>query len=284
MHGHFDGPAGPSPQHKQLTTVLRSDTPLHIHGVPFDRAGFTVDLQDDVIDVKNVDAGFAGGTVAASAHVNGDGANRRINFKATLSGASLGLAAEAAAGYVVTAKTASSSAMETFAKDKSGVRLDLNVAGEGRLGDLASFEGDGNFQIQGSKLGELSLLGGLSKALKFTELRFTQARATFKIKDAALDFPDLSVLGANSQIRAKGTYSIDRRTLDFSANIYPFMEGKAPLQLFNVVSAPLSALLRVRLGGSIDKPTWRLAYSPLNLFRVDDAKAAGPPKRRGRPR
>lgn len=276
IHGHFDGPASPAPQHKQLRTVVRSDTPLHIHGVPFDRAAFTVDLNDDAIDVTNIDAGFAGGTVTASAHVAGEGANRRLNFKATLSGASLGLAAEAAAGYVVSGKPGTSSAMETFAKDKSGVRLDLNVAGEGRLGDLASFVGDGNLQIQGSKLGELSLLGGLSKALRFTELRFTQARATFKIKDAALDFPDLSVLGANSQIRAKGTYAIDQRTLDFSANIYPFMEGKAPLQLFNALSAPISALLRVRLSGSIDKPSWRLAYSPLNLLRVEDAKAGTP--------
>jgi hypothetical protein len=278
IHGHFDGPAAPAPQHKQLRTIVRSDTPLHIHGVPFDRASFTVDLNDDVIDVSDVDAGFAGGTVKADAHVAGEGANRRLNFKATLSGASLGLAAEAAAGYVVTGNAGTSTAMQTFAKDKSGVRLDLSVNGEGRLGDLASFEGDGNLQIQGSKLGELSLLGGLSKALKFTELRFTQARATFKIKDAALDFPDLSVLGANSQIRAKGTYSIDKRTLDFSANIYPFMEGKAPLQLFNALSAPLSALLRVRLSGSIDKPSWRLAYSPLNLLRLEDAKAEAPDK------
>jgi hypothetical protein len=278
IHGHFNGPAAAEPQHKQLHTVVRSDTPLHIHGVPFDRATFTVDLNDDAIDVSNVDAGFAGGTVDASAHVTGEGAGRRLSFKASLSGASLGLAAEAAAGYVVSAKAGASTAMNTFAKDKSGVRLDLNVSGEGQLGDLASFEGDGNFQIQGSKLGELSLLGGLSKALKFTELRFTQARATFKIKDAALDFPDLSVLGANSQIRAKGTYSIDHRTLDFSANIYPFMEGKAPLQLFNAISAPISALLRVRLSGSIDKPSWRLAYSPLNLLRVEDAKAGAPDK------
>jgi hypothetical protein len=152
------------------------------------------------------------------------------------------------------------------------------VSASGRLGELPSFSGDGNFQIQGSKLGELSLLGGLSRALRFTELRFTQARAVFKIEDASLDFPDLSVLGANSQIRAKGTYSIDRRTLDFSANIYPFMEGKAPLQLFNAISAPISALLRVRLSGSIDKPSWRLAYSPLNLLRVEDAKAGAPDK------
>jgi hypothetical protein len=271
IHGHFDGPAAAGTPHKQLHTVVRSDKPLHIDGAAFDRAAFTVDLADDDIHVSSVEAGFAGGTVTASADVTGP--ERRLGFKASLTGASLGLAAEAASGYVSTGKASSgSSAMETFARDKSGVRLDLNVSAAGIWRQPKTFGGEGNFQIQGSKLGELELFGGLSRVLKFSEMRFTQARATFKIQNSLLDFPDLSVLGANSQIRAKGTYSIDRRTLDFSANIYPFMESRSPLLIMNAISAPLSALFRVRLGGSIDKPTWRLAYSPLNLFRVDESK------------
>jgi len=274
VHGHFDGPAAPAPQHKDLHIVVRSDSPLQIHGVPFDDAAFTIAIADDTIDVSNIQAGFAGGTVVATAKVNGEGADRELNFKASLTGASLGLAAQAAAGYVVSGPASGSTAMDTFAKDKSGVRLDLNLTAGGKLGQLQTFVGEGNLQIQGAKLGEISLLGGLSKVLKFPELRFTQARAAFKVENASLDFTDLSVLGANSQIKAKGTYAIDRRTLDFSANIYPFMESKSPLLLFNALSAPLSALFRVRLDGSIDKPAWRLAYSPLNLFRVDEKPAA----------
>ena len=80
------------------------------------------------------------------------------------------------------------------------------------------------------------------------------------------------MIGANSAIQAKGTYAIDRRKLDFSATIYPFMESKSLLQIFNAISAPISAVFRVRLTGSVDKPTWRLAYSPLNLLRESDAK------------
>ena len=272
VHGHFDGP-GSGTNHKQLHAVVRSDTPLRIHGVAFDRAAFTLDLADDDIHVSAIEAGLAGGTVKASADVTGP--ERRLGFKATMTGGSLGLAAQAASGYVVKAKQGESSAMDTFAKDKSGVRLDLSVSGAGLWDQLATFGGEGNFQIQGANLGELGLFGGLSKVLKFPELRFTQARATFKIQNSLLDFPDLSVLGANSQIKAKGTYSIDRHTLDFTANIYPFMESKSPLVLFNALSAPLSALFRVRLSGSIDKPTWRLAYSPLNIFRVEDTKTNG---------
>ncbi len=276
IRGHFDGPAAQGPRGKTLHTEVRSASTFRVHGVSFDKASFALDLSGDDIDISGIEAGFAGGAVTGTASVTGDGAARRLRFKASLTGASLGQAAAAAEGYVTAAPPGSSTALDTFAKDKSGVRLDLNASAEGVPGELGSFVGDGNVQVQGAGLGELSLLGGLSKVLKFPELRFTQARASFKIGDSDLSFSDLSVIGANSAIRAKGTYSIDRRLLDFSATIYPFMESKSLLQVFNALSAPLSAMLRVRLTGSIDKPTWRLAYSPLSLLRVDDVKAGAP--------
>jgi AsmA-like C-terminal region len=278
LRGHFDGPASASPPHKTFHAEVRSGTGFKVHGVAFDRASFKFDLAGDEIKVTDIVAGFAGGEVAGTADVTGAGPDRRIHFKTSLSGASLGQAAEAAEGYVVAGPHSGSTALDTFAKDKSGVRLDLNASGEGRPGELSSFVGDGNVQIQGANLGELSLLGGLSKVLKFPELRFTQAEATFKIGDSAVTFPDLKVIGANSAIRAKGTYQMEQRTLDFSATIYPFAESKSLLQVFNPLTAPLSAMLRVRLSGSIDKPAWRLAYSPLNLLRVDEVKAGASDK------
>jgi hypothetical protein len=272
LRGHFDGPAAEGARHKTLHADVRADSAFHVHGVAFERGSFKLDVDDDEIDIADVDAGFAGGSVSGTAHVTGTGADRRMRFKASLTGASLGQAAEAAEGYVVGRAKGSSTALDTFAKDKSGVRLDLNASAQGRPGELATFVGEGNVQVQGGNLGELSLLGGLSRVLKFPELRFTQARASFRIENASLNFPELSVIGANSAIQAKGTYAIDRRKLDFSATIYPFMESKSLLQIINAISAPISAVFRVRLTGSIDKPAWRLAYSPLNLLREGDEK------------
>jgi len=278
IRGHFDGPASKGGRHDELHVEVRSSTDFRVHGVAFDKASFKFDLNGGDLKISDVEAGFAGGDVSGSADVTGVGAERRLRFKASLGGASLGQAASAAEGYVAAGGPGTSTALDTFARDKSGVRLDLNASAEGRPGELGTFVGDGNVQIQGGQLGELSLLGGLSKVLKFPELRFTQARGSFQIKDAAIDFTDLSVIGANSAIRAKGIYLIDRRMLDFSATIYPFMESKSFLQVFNALSAPLSAMLRVKLTGSIDKPSWRLAYSPLNLLRVDDVKVGAADK------
>lgn len=272
LRGHLDGPASPGGRHRNLHTEVKAAGHLRVHGVAFEKASFKVDIKDDEVSVSDIEAGFAGGVATGEAQLTGTGRERRLRFKASLNDASLGQAAEAAQGYVVKKASAGSTALETFAHDRSGVRLDLNVSGEGEPGVLASFVGKGNVQIQGSQLGELSLLGGLSKFLKLTELRFTQAMAEFKIENAAVSFPDLSVIGANSAIKAKGSYQIDKRQLDFIATVYPFQESRSLLQLFNAISAPLSAVFRVRLTGSIDKPSWNLAYSPLNLLREGDMK------------
>lgn len=276
--GHFDGPATEGSRHQALHLEVRTPSELHLHGVGFEKASFKVDVKDSQIDVSDVEASFAGGTLGGNAQVTGSGPDRKVRFKVSLNGASLGQAAAAGAGYVVTRKQGGTTALETFARDKSGVILDLNLTGDGRPGELASFKGEGNFQVQGAQLGEVALLGGLSKFLKFPELRFTQARAEFKLEDALIIMPDLGVLGANSAIKAKGMYAIEQHQLDFTATVYPFQESHSLLQVFNALSSPISAVLRVRLTGSLDKPSWSLAYSPLNLLRESDIKPVVPAK------
>jgi hypothetical protein len=271
LRGHVDGPAAPPPAHRSFKADVRSDGALSVHGVPFEKASFKVDVEDTDLIVSDIDSVFAGGALKGSAKVTGTGADKRLSFKAALSGASLGRTASAAEGYVVSG--GKSTALDTFARDKSGVRLDISAEASGRPGELGTFSGTGNVQVQGSNLGEIPLFGGLSRVLRFPELRFTQAESTFKIGDSLIAFSDLKVTGANSRIKAEGKYAIDKRTLDFTATIYPFMESKSLLQIFNALSAPLSAALRVRLTGSIDKPSWSLAYSPLTLMREGDEKA-----------
>jgi AsmA-like C-terminal region len=272
--GHFDGPAADGDRHQSLHLETKTASGITVHGVALEKASFKVNVTDGQVDVQDVQAGFAGGTLTGSAQLTGKPEERKLRFKASLDGASLGRAAAAGAGYVVSKKPGSATALETFARDKSGVGLDLNISGEGRLGELASFTGAGNFQVQGAQLGEVSLLGGLSKFLKFPELRFTQARAEFKLENASIQIPDLSVIGANSAIKAKGSYAIDRHVLDFTATVYPFQESRSLLQVLDVISKPISAMLTVRLSGSPDKPQWALAYSPLSISKDAEAKPA----------
>lgn len=265
LQGHFDGPAAPAPLHQQLHVEAHTERTMTFQGIDFERAAFVVDLQDDTLAISQIDAGFAGGSLTGQATLRGSGAGRKLAFAGTMNHATLGPTAAAAAGF--SSSSGPPSSWQTLAREKSGVRVDLSLSAEGLYGDPYSFHGEGRVVLQGAELGGISLLGGLSRLLRVTALRFTTAQTDFKVDGARLDFPDLTITGANSAIRAHGTYQFERRQLDFSAKVYPFQESKSILQVFNVLSTPLSAVLQVRLSGSIDRPAWAFTYGPLNLLR-----------------
>ena len=110
-----------------------------------------------------------------------------------------------------------------------------------------------------------------------TELRFTQARAEYTIENASLVFSDVSVIGANSAIEAKGTY-YDRQAAArlLGEDIPRSRRAGRSSRSSTRISAPISAVFRVKLAGSIDKPSWSFAYSPLTLLRAGDVKAGAP--------
>jgi hypothetical protein len=275
LRGHFDGAAAPPPRHQQLHVEARTDHAMTYRGIPFEPAAFTVDLNDDDLAVRQVDAGFAGGSLTGQALVSGAGPARRIAFAGTLNRANLGRAAAAAAGFF-SGGGAEPSSWQALTREQSATRMDLSLSAEGRYDDPATLHGDGNVLLQGAGLGGVPLLGGLSRLLRVTTLRFTAAQSAFKVDAGRLEFPDLTVTGANSAIRARGTYDVERRQLDFNARIYPFQESKSILQVFNVLSTPLSAALQVRLTGSVEKPAWAFTYGPLNLMRGAGGLPAAP--------
>jgi hypothetical protein len=73
-------------------------------------------------------------------------------------------------------------------------------------------------------------------------------------------FPNFKVTGANSDIDAHGSYSLDLHELDIKAKIYPFGQSKLlPEMLVGAVLSPLSDVFEMRLTGSVEKPSWSLA-------------------------
>jgi hypothetical protein len=149
--------------------------------------------------------------------------------------------------------------LSRFVQEKAGVRIDVAASAEGSMEDRLTFRGDGNASIEGQELGEVPLLGGLSELLKFTALRFTSARANFKIDGPRLVFPEVAIRGSNSAIDARGAYLMDRNELDFTAKIFPFQESDSLLKsVVGAVLTPFSNVFEVKLGGQLDKPAWSL--------------------------
>ena len=215
-----------------------------------------------------MEARLGEGTLTGRAKVFGTGPDRRVNFDYTLKDASLVRAVATLQEYTARKTRTPPSPPGKFLQEKAAVHLDLSAAAEGRYDDPLSYHGTGRATLQGPGLGEVQLLGLLSELLKFTALRFTSAKTTFKIDGAKLTFPDLAIRGANSAIDAHGDFALDRRALDIKAKLFPFQESGNPLKsLVGAVLTPFSNIFEVKLTGTLDKPEWAFVVGPTNFLR-----------------
>jgi len=260
VDGTADLPKNAGAPHRAAHVSVQSEGPLTLFNWPLDHVAFTADLRDDDLRIEPVTAAFAGGTASGRLEVRGTGPDRRVSFTANCRNGSLGQAVVAAEGFIAGRKRSRPRAASTFLGDRASVRFNLDVSADGRYGDPFSYHGGGQAMLEGPELGQVRMLGLLSDLLKFTSLRFTSARGEYRIDGRQLVFPNIKVTGANSDIDAHGTYSLDRHELDIKAKIYPFGQSKLlPEMLVGAVLSPLSDVFEMRLTGSVEKPSWSLA-------------------------
>ncbi|HUR60100.1 MAG TPA: AsmA-like C-terminal region-containing protein, partial [Opitutaceae bacterium] len=260
VRGHFEGPAPGSKRHFDFGIEAETSGRFRFHHFPLQDVSFAAQFRDDEIIVERVDAGFAGGTTSGHARVWGEGDARRVGFDYSLKGASLGQAASALEEFMSHQRGRAPAPPGKFVQEKANVRIDLAASAEGRYADALSYRGQGSAVLEGAEIGEVPLLGALSELLKFTALRFTSARANFKIDGPKLIFPEIALRGANSGIDAHGDYALDRHELDFKAKIFPFQEsGSIIKSVVGAVLTPFSNVFEVKLSGSLEKPAWGLA-------------------------
>ena len=268
LTAHFDGQAAPAGPHEVLRLDVRTDEPISYNDFPFDRIAFVAEVNDADIRLPKLEAKVAGGTLTGSARVWGDGAARRLKVDAALADASLGQAIAVVQEFSARRAHRPSTPPTRFVQEKTSVRVNATLAAEGNFGDALSLKGDGTIALDGENLHQIRLLGLFSALLPVTELRFTAARASFRLDGPRLVFPDVRVTGANSALTGSGTYYLDRSVLDFKIRVNPFQESKSfPQQLMDTVVAPLSGALELRLTGKIDKPSLVFANGPTNFLR-----------------
>ena len=268
LTAHFAGPAAPGGPHEVLHLDVRTDGPVSYNDFPFDQAAFVADVNDADISLPKLEAKVAGGTLTGSARVWGDGADRRLKVDAALADASLGQAIAVLQEFSARRAHRPSTPPARFVQEKTSVRMNAALSAEGKFGDALSLKGGGTISLEGENLHQIRMLGLFSALLPVTELRFTAARASFRLDGPRLVFPDVRVTGANSALTGSGTYYLDRSVLDFKIRVNPFQESKSfPQQLMDAVVAPLSGALELRLTGKIDKPSLVFANGPTNLLR-----------------
>jgi hypothetical protein len=275
FRGAFAGPDAPGGENQKLRIEARTTGEFRYHDFPLQDVSFIATLNRDEVILDEVAAQFAGGKTTGHARVWGTGEQRRVGFDFTLVDASLGQVASGLGEFFASKKSQTAAPPGKFVQEKANVRINFAASAEGRYADPFSYRGEGSAVLQGAEIGEVPLLGTLSELLKFTALRFNDARANFKVEGPKLVFPEVTLRGANSKIDAHGTYLLDRRELDFNAKIFPFQESESLIKtVVGAVLSPLSNAFEVKLTGSLTKPQWVFVRGPTNFLR---SLAAGDP-------
>jgi len=254
--------------HKTITVDINTDSEFRLNHFPFDGVTATVYVKDNQYVLPHITTSVAGGSLEGSIKLTGEFSALDLAYKGTLINARLDKTIAILSSFSADKLHKKPEGLESFLKERSAVLFSASSEANGTLGKPYSFHGIGNAQFYGSELGQIKMLGLLSEFLRFASLRFTSAHAEYKIDGNKLDFSNVSVLGANSSIIAKGNYTFGSKLLDFKARINPFKESKnLPQQVMDVVLTPVSEVLEVELKGTVSKPTWSFTHSPVSLLR-----------------
>nr|MBP6508897.1 hypothetical protein [Opitutaceae bacterium] len=268
VRGQIDGPAAATGEHRQVHVAGHTTGPFSFYKFPLNGLSFNADLQDDVLVVEPLEVGFANGVTTGKIRLAGPEAKRQLGFDLGVKQANFRDAAAIMEKFIAERHGQPPPASSNYVERNASVSLALGLSAEGALDDPFSFTGTGNAELTGQGLGKIRLLGLLSELLNFTALRFDSLRTNFTVERDKLVFPELSLTGNNAAIEAHGSYLLNRKELDFYARVYPFQESRFILKsVMGAVLTPLSNILEVKLGGSLEKPSWAFVIGPTNFLR-----------------
>jgi len=161
--------------------------------------------------------------------------------------------------------------LKPFKQQYAGT-VNFHFETRGELPELDTFVGSGMLAVEGANLGELHLLGGLSRflfenGLPLGTLEFSNAKSQFTLARGNINFPDLEITGQTGLIDANGNFNLDASTLDFMITLRPFGNVQTPVfaQVIYVFS-PISDLIEVELTGTLLEPNYVVTVQPLSML------------------
>ncbi len=236
---------------------IQTDAPFRFYGFPFDSLDTFVHLQNGIADIPNARASLAGGQLAASAFILGDG----IQIDVDVTGAGFGQTLLAANTYFATngSESAAANPPEKFL-ELAGT-LDATFAGKGLLGDPLGYRGAGYLQVSNANLVEKRLLGPLSAALEatplfFTTLKFDSLEGPFAVDGRYVKVADTELDGPVAKLRLEGLYDLGTEEMDLKARLFPFLNSNIPIlsAIINIATQPISSVIELSIRGPFDDP------------------------------
>ena len=264
---------GQGRQHEDVTARVAATGELRFFGFPLEQPRFDFTLKDGTVVVPQLEARLAGGRLTGRGRVDHLHNAGQLSFQAELQDADLNGTVATWADYRVRTTPPGAAQLPDAARNLGHQgRLSVKLQAAGPVDNVYGLQGEGTAEVTHAELGEVPLLGLLSRALHgtllgFTSLRFTDAQATFALEQDKLRFSALKLTGPTAALEGRGRYALPNGGLDFHVKLFPFRESNFPVfSLLGTVLDPVSRVMQVRLGGTLARPEWFFVAGPTNLL------------------
>lgn len=260
-------------------------------GITFDHGDMDILSKPKSVDIDNVNAGLAKGTLTGSAKLHTlDTGDRTLSLDLDLKNAQLlqlltvipqlkkvrddSDAEDQAEGAMDAGSSEKQdSGQEAITPEQRYAgEVSISFRGQGTIGDLKSYVGQGKADLKNAHLGRLHLFGGLSRLLQgmgigFGTLDFTKASMAYRFHNSTIYIPAGDISGNTARISANGYYNTHTDFLDFILTLYPLGGIDTPI-ISTVLSVlnPLTQTIEVELKGPISKPDWQTTFRPLRII------------------
>lgn len=274
---HLAGVANPADEGRVETHAIgftvRTDAPFRFGGFAFESADLVGTSTPDRVDIEPLRGRAFGGSLDGRLSLRLGSQSPSLELSATAQGMRFGETVGALRALGEGSANSAPPSDEPSPLEGAEGELDLEFTGNGVLGELASFSGEGTIGIRKADLGTVYLFGDLSRVLSktwvdFTSMEFQDGESAFTLADGVLNFPRIVVGGVNGGLRASGDLALADGGLDFRVNVFLGENPSGPISsVLNPLLKPLGYALELRLRGDLDDPQWRLSIDPRNMLR-----------------
>ncbi len=268
-----------SPRQDHLRLQCEVSQALSYEGIGLGYLSFQAHKRGPKTDVSSLNFGLAGGRAWGSLALNSLSPSPELSFDLTLDDADYEALRELVrykdqfktSADVLSPPGGSPPALSFKKAEEAafvGGLASLKAKGRGQLGVFNSFAVEGMFGLKDAQLGQIHLLGQLSKILKLGSFDFKDLKADFQLDAGLLTVPSLSIWGNTARMEGRGDYSLIWDELDFSLHFYLLGGLNLPVvsHIFRWID-PLSKLSFIQLKGSLDEPEWKLKLSPFAFLK-----------------
>jgi len=151
-------------------------------------------------------------------------------------------------------------------KDTTKGRADADLKLQLVNGAVFLSSGNGRVTLRQADIGQIHLLGGLSRSLDgvgmgFSSLDLDSASLEWRLKDGIFDISQCLITGPVLNLSVDGNIDLQAQQIDLQANVMLFRG------LASHVFAPVGDSFQFDLTGNLDAPEWQVRMNPFRWFQ-----------------